>query len=120
MQKQVITIDTNGNISGLQVKPGRGVDLQRMARDIGTKAQTERVSEIAWDEMEQAWFVLPIRGFFKDCAITQDTWEAYCPFPPQGMTRVQHDTKVLLFEDYEMAVKAEVQILDAARSMGRF
>lgn len=120
MQKQVITIDTNGNISGLQVKPGRGVDLQRMARDVGSKAQTERVSEIAWDETEQAWFVFPIRGFFKNQSITRDTWEAYCPFPPEGLTRVQHPTNVLLFEDYEMAVKAEVKILDAAREMGRF
>ena len=52
MPVQVITVHSDGKISGLQVKKGRGLDL----RSFGP-AKIVRASEIVWDEDNQAWAV---------------------------------------------------------------
>jgi hypothetical protein len=133
--QQVITIGTDGTISGLQVKPGKGLDLQALGRAIGVPAKTERVSEIAWDEMEQAWFVEPIRGAFAGKWITfkmfktatsseynSDARLRLHDLAPAGY-RIQEDGTgdgLLLFISYEDAVRVEVAFIDAMRAKGQF
>lgn len=115
---QVITIERDGTISGLQVKPGRGVDLTKLG-----KAQVERVSEILWHDDAQAWYVQPIRGPFAGQPITYRMFEAAFPLvqwphgaKPSGGVKDQP----IWFDDYDAAVKCEIAFLDAHRRQGRF
>lgn len=120
MNKQIITIEKGGQVSGLQRKPGQGLNLQTMG-----KAQTERVSEIKWHEDVQAWFVLPITGPFAQCALTQSMWREHVGEDlPEGVNPACEGPNptlfCLYFADYDLAVKAEIAFLDAARAKGIF
>ena len=118
---QVITISPDGVISGLQVKKGRGVDL----RSFGP-ASIKRVSEIAFDDEAQLWYVSIIDGPFKGNALTirmwSDTVSAGGWVEPKGL-RMPDGWKpdsVMTFLDYDEAVEAEIAFLNAARSQGVF
>lgn len=120
MTTQIITIEKTGAVSGLQRKPGQGVNLQKLGH-----AQTERVSEIKWHEDVQAWFVLPIMGPFAGCALTQGMWREHVgDEAPEGVNPASFGPNptlfCLYFEDYDMAVKAEIAFLDHARKAGVF
>lgn len=54
---QVVTISPSGELSGLQMKPGKGLDLTRLG-----EADVERISEILWHKAEQKWFVHILLG----------------------------------------------------------
>lgn len=115
---QVITIALDGTISGLQVKPGRGVDLTKMG-----KATVERVSEILWSEDAQAWYVQPIRGPFAGQSITHRMWQEVIELfdaPPGAKGSAGVLDQPIYFENYELAVKCEIAFLDAHRLAGKF
>ena len=112
---QVITVSPDGTLSGLQVKPGKGVDLTSLGH-----AEVRRVSEIIWDDTDQMWFVQIIAGPLAGKKITLEAWEAaglqfltspLCLVNPEG---------VFLFKDYDTAVAAEVKYLDTMRLAGTF
>jgi hypothetical protein len=115
MNMQVLTISPTGEVSGLQRKPGQGFDLRKLG-----KAQIERVSEIVWDEENQNWFISILRGFFADRLVSSVLWAAYVSETLPGAGCTIRDDGVLLFEDYDQAVKAEVEFLDRARLAGHF
>ena len=128
--KQVVTIGPDGTISGLLHKKGQGFD----PRVLG-KAQIERASEVVWLDMEQAWVVEFRSGAGRWAGAVLDqavlmvadlgfetgtvpfdfkgfAWDAY------GRVHQQGDHGVLLFENYEDGVKAEIAVLDALRLKG--
>jgi hypothetical protein len=131
MGTQIITIGAGGEISGLQRKKGQGLNLQELGH-----AKTERVSEIVFDENAQSWFVQPIRGPFAGNPLTAKLWAeefGLCVMDvidgisrPVGcrMLSAISDHAVpggrLYFDDYDDAVNAEVEFLDAARRRGIF
>lgn len=111
--RQVITILTNGGVSGLQVKPGRGLDISKMGR-----AKITRASEILWNEEQQCWYVDVLQNTGKG-PLTIDKWHAEgLDGPPKGYVGASNG--VMLFGDYENAVAAEIAYLDAMRKDGRF
>lgn len=124
MQKQVITIDKAGVMSGLQRKPGQGIDLRQFG-----KADIKRASLIEWNEHEQAWYIDVLQEAGRGI-VTMAKWiEA-------GLTMRQlveldfidgmfgnappRQTDTILFPEYDDAVKAEIAYLDALRLAGRF
>jgi hypothetical protein len=112
MPTQVITIGPAGELSGLQVKPGKGLDLRQFG-----KARIERASEIEWNDDHQAWTVRITKGLFKDRFITHDLCEEigfqcnradlfyYCG-PPEDH---------LIMAEYDEAVRVEIAVLDHIR-----
>lgn len=121
MNKQVITIDPNGQMSGLQRKPGQGVDLTKFGA-----AQVVRVSEIEWDETAQKWTIRPLTtgtaidgelvSYRQLILALRDGYEA--------LAGLVDDAGVLdqpaRFDGYDQAVAAEIAYLDALRLRGDF
>lgn len=112
MSNQVITIEPDGTVSGLQVKPGKGFDL----RSLGA-AKIERASEVIWCEPEQRWQVEIRKGAFEGVTVTEDLHQAALRF---WETKVHKGTveltgKPALFVEYEDAVKCEIAVLDMIR-----
>jgi len=120
MTQQVITITPGGGMSGLQRKPGQGIDLRRFGR-----AKISRASLIEWDEAEQAWFINVTQEVGRgrvsvwDYAQT-DARMPIADFVPSVRTEKYQPDGLLLFDEYEDAVKAEIAYLDALRKQGRF
>lgn len=126
-RRQVITVGSDGSLQGLQHKPGQGLDLRQFGA-----AKIERASEVVWHEGEQAWVVEfragagSLNGNILDehdvMAAGLDVMNpgfksirgAWTPF---GRTQGE-DPAVLLFADYDEAVKAEVAVLDGLRANG--
>lgn len=129
MNIQVITISPTGQVSGLQRKRGRGVDVRQFGH-----AAIERASEITWNEEQQAWHVhvlnpAAVRWMtntmgveHRGATLTSTNWyyamPALRPPPPKGAVRLFEDW--LAFDDYDAAVAAEVAFLDALRLRGVF
>lgn len=121
--KQVITIEPGGIMSGLQVKPGKGLDLTKFG-----PANVQRASEICWDDNEQRWFVqLTDRhsDLVEHHMIDQHpavALEDYHLMTGNGKPQVPHSvdlmTGYLLFESYDDAVAVEIEFLNAARLKG--
>ena len=118
MTKQVITVEPDGTTSGLQVKKGRGLNLQSMGH-----ARTVRISEIVWDEHWQAWFINVLHGPAAG-PISLARWreatgaEKYARV--EGMSKGDPNGRVLYFDDYDRAVAVEIEYLDALRTSGIF
>jgi hypothetical protein len=147
---QIITIAPDGAVSGLQRKPGQGLNLQ----SLGT-AQTVRASEIAWDEITQAWFIDVLQDAGKGAVTLRRFEMATQPGETDGMGRASQvrlgflcggdtgwgtaDAETgkwsddadfatgwydprgkLLFRDYDAAVRVEIAFLDALRVRGIF
>ena len=132
MKEQVITVDPDGTISGLQVKKGKGLDLTTLGR-----SHIERVSEIVWSLEWQCWFVKVLSSavikWMQDVwSMSEDrpgvlTWELWCKATeqqedlnhaklPYGCEEVY--LHILHFKDYDDAVAAEVEFLNALRLKG--
>ncbi len=119
MQTQVITITPNGAISGLQHKPGKGVNLQSFGQ-----AKTTRASLVEWDEDAQKWYVEIIEGPMKGERIDA-TMLGQLGMDPGADTRfrgwhVKLPGGVILFDNYDDGVEAEIAVLDEARRRGVF
>lgn len=115
--QQVVTISPDGTISGLQRKAGQGLDLRTLG-----KASIERVSEIKWDEDRQAWYVEVISGPLTNLILTAQYRHKVAGLEgwfPEGAT-ISTGTGILYFDDYDDAVRAEVEFLDAMRLKGVF
>lgn len=122
--RQVITIEPGGIMSGLQRKPGQGLDL----REFG-KCSIERASEICWDDTAQKWFVKITsrhQGFidrymtFISGAMTELDFECMTGKfgDPNELDPYDDGTAIAYFDNYDDAVKAEIEFLDAARLKG--
>lgn len=113
MGKQLISISPDGEVSGLQFKRGRGLDL----RSLG-KAKIERSSLIEWHEELQKWYLrilsdnaVVTNGYLKDQGVS-GIWQDLSP----DLIWPESDTcHWLLWDDYEDAVSAEVQLIQEIR-----
>lgn len=121
MQQQVITIGPDGIMSGLQVKPGKGVDLTKLG-----KASVVRASEIVWHDEKQLWYV-NLLGFTSILSGPLDLprWisaDLSNDDLPKGTTAgILYGTHaIMFFPDYDLAVQAEIAYLDAMRLKGIF
>ena len=126
---QVITISPRGELSGLQRKRGKGLDLRQFGH-----AEIERVSEIVWCADHQRWYVkilsLPTGWPLGAGTMTLSNllWAEHvgsdmpagtdqiCP-NESGLLR---SVECLYFDDYDDAVAAEVKFLDSMRVQGLF
>lgn len=115
MKKQVITIEQDGSISGLQRKPGQGMDLRQFG-----KAQIVRASEIVWDEAVQHWFVDVLQEAGKGPLTTTKWREAGLPAFPVGANCGLEAGSTYYFKEYDEAVAAEIAYLDALRLTGKY
>lgn len=119
MQAQVITIAPDGTMSGLQVKPGKGVDLTKLG-----KANVVRASEIVWSEAKQLWNVHLLgskRGLVGNLSLAmwQHAGLDHTHLPAETTAgNYEGAAGVLFFADYDLAVKAEIAYLDAMRLKG--
>lgn len=125
MVGQVITVQPDGTMSGLQVKAGKGLDLRQFG-----KAAIVRASEIAWDEEDQAWAVeiqdapgleamkgLRVTPLMAHDAGVRDTLLSMVYSETANMAA---PTDAVTFPDYDDAVKFEIAFLNAHRLKGRF
>jgi hypothetical protein len=113
MVTQVITITRDGVLSGLQVKPGKGLDLRQFG-----KADIVRASEIAWDGEVQAWFVDVIQEAGRG-KLTVAKWrKAGLQGDPAHANSTEADDEVYMFDGYDDAVAAEIEYLNALRWQG--
>lgn len=122
MKRQVITIQPDGTVSGLQVKPGKGVNLQSLG-----KAKTVRASEIAWDEDAQFWYVDVLQTPGKGPVTLNKFMDAFIPgtTPPLGdlapsAQNITDSNAPIYFSEYPDAVEVEIAYLDALRLRGEF
>lgn len=115
--KQVITIGTDGSISGLQHKKGKGVDLRQFGR-----AEIERASHIVWDDMAQLWTIEVLTGPHAGKWITAKLWEEATGVPHRAelVDPTQGADSRLGFFDYDDAVAVEVDFLNSLRRVGVF
>lgn len=116
--QQIVTIQPDGTISGLQRKPGKGLDL----RSLGGVAEIVRVSEIVWSTPKQRWFIVFREGPLKDKIATHGMLgSATGDYTIDGVNmEMDIANKNLLFVDYDDAVKVEIAILDGFRKQGMF
>lgn len=117
MGRQVISIAPTGVVSGLQRKPGQGLDLRVLG-----KADIKRASLIEWDEEAQAWFIDVLQEAGKG-RVSYRQWIAEVgTTEPEGLIGAANylDDSPMLFGEYDDAVKAEIAYLDALRLRGRF
>lgn len=115
MNQQVITVQPDGSISGLQRKAGKGVDLRQFGH-----ATIERVSEITWDEDRQRWVVNIISGPMAGTLLKWAVWRgAGFTTIPEGC-QVRTGSGDMTFENYDDAVATEVAFLDMLRKRGVF
>jgi hypothetical protein len=105
--KQLITISKDGTLTGLQMKKGKGVDLRKLG-----SASIVRSSLIEWRESHQAWFVKFLNGELSYKEITSTLSDNLgLSLSPDS----QFGEGVLLWEDYDDAVKAEIEVIQAIR-----
>ncbi len=124
--KQVITIAPDGAMSGLQMKPGKGVDLRQFG-----KADIKRVSEILWSAQAQKWYIEGVTGHLKGHIFRHDDYwgvrrmnrlarevkKAYggvAAWAP-GADPMQVPHGIMLFDNYDHAVAAEIVTLNRFR-----
>ncbi len=108
-QKQVITISETGEIQSLRRKKGEGIDLRQLGH-----AEIERVSEIIFSNQEQKFYVHFLVGALASRCLTYALYSA----ATGKATRFKAGKPIMLFEEYEDAVRAEVEVLDAIRASG--
>ena len=120
--KQVITFSPDGSVSGLQRKPGQGIDLTKFG-----KADVKRVSEIVWDTDHQAWKIDVLQDAGKGI-VTCVKLTVYGVFVHQviGLLGYKFSNltdelggRPVLFDNYDDAVKVEIAYLDALRVEGQ-
>lgn len=120
MGQQVITITADGTVSGLQRKPGQGIDLRKLG-----PANIKRASLIEWDDERQAWYIDVLQEAGKGVVTGTSYMDARpsCPaiidYAP-SYRGIKDQDDVLYFDEYDDAVKVEVAYLDALRLKGQF
>ena len=107
-ERQVISFHATGIVSGLQRKPGEGLDL----RSLGT-ADIRRASEVLWDQTTQKWYVKITLGKYKGIVITNRMREAASTHTI--LANIDTYTAHALFTEYDDAVSAEIAVLDHIR-----
>lgn len=129
MGKQIITIHPDGSLSGLHHK--KGMSLHRVFGD----AEIRRVSEILWSKDSQKWFVKVldknIVAWMTETWPTESpgtlTWDHWMAATDQRRVLGQGNEMpggasvlvgVLYFDEYEEAVQAEIDFLNALRLRG--
>lgn len=110
---QVVTINPDGSVEGLQRKPGQGLDL----RVLGT-ADIRRVSEIEFNCTTQKWFVHVLLGRWAGAVLGTSHFMNHVKTIPEGGS-ADWDAGTVEFDDYDKAVAAEVAFLDAVRLKGQ-
>lgn len=115
--QQVVTISPEGIISGLQRKPGQGVDLRKFGPCV-----IARASDIRATEDGQRWTVNLMTGPFAGRALDLDIAYRAGLFRPGAEAVDAHleAEGVLSFDDYEKAVMVEIRALDGLRLNGEF
>ena len=120
--KQVITIGADGSMSGLQRKPGQGIDLRSFGH-----AEIERASLVEWDADHQAWYINVLqengKGIIaiRDLALanfSREQVDALAPSFRNDLAPMWEDPA--FFDEYDDAVKVEIAYLDALRLKGQF
>ena len=116
--RQLISIKPDGSIKGLQFK-GKGIDLRRFG-----KASINRVSEIDWCEDKQKWRIYFLQGMLCHTYV-----DISCLTHSLKLSRADENLilskahlgehNVLLFDDYDTAVEAEVLLIQAAVKSGK-
>lgn len=116
--KQVITVTPEGVIEGLQHKKGRGMDLRQFG-----EADIQRASEIVWVAgHSQKWVIRLMVGVLNGAFVTPKSWQLMTGKEWTGDTLPGLTValgEVLAFDDYDDAVAAEIEYLDAVRITGR-
>lgn len=129
---QVISFHPDGSVSGLQHKPGVGIDLRSFGR-----AKIVRASEIVWNEMEQGWSIrivdAPGLEFLKNQDVTfnwliaagdraVDTFRALYKAGNviSGSPHEDEGNHPVIVRDYDQAVMLEVAFLDGLRVKGTY
>jgi hypothetical protein len=127
--KQVISVSPTGDLTGLQHKPGQGVDLIALSADGGGKADVVRASEVLWNKDAQKWTVQfkegagSYAGRYLDIELVMECmnfrlstldepWVGSCPLS-------SWPSRIFLFPDYDSAIKAEIAVLNALRLGGK-
>jgi hypothetical protein len=115
--KQVVTISPDGTISGLQRKPGQGLDLRKFGPCV-----VERASDIRATEDGQRWTVNLLTGPYAGKQLTIELAGHAGLFRGKGPGVDAHleTGGVLTFDDYDAAVRAEIATLDGLRLHGEF
>ena len=123
--KQLITISPTGEVSSLQMKKGKGLDLRVLG-----EASIKRSSLIEWDEQEQAWFIklLDYRGCRPDkeslfhTVVSRDLVEtagddALCVMGDLGEACWHGGSGecAVYFKEYEDAVTLEIATIQGLR-----
>lgn len=109
---QVITVSPSGAISGLDRKPGDGIDLKSFGR-----ADVVRASAIEWyDGDERGYYVSFVSGPRNGQVLGFDEAMSLSPIPPVSKA----DDGRALWNRYNDCVAAEIAVLDADRLNGRF
>lgn len=114
--RQVITFKPDGTIEGLQFK-GKGVDLRKFGR-----AKIERTSDIIFNEDSQKYSIKFLHGtlagqpatFAQAADFNVPITEGIDCF---GFPPGERD-QILLFNEYDEAVTAEVLLIQSARLNG--
>lgn len=112
--RQVITIEKDGAVSGLEHKTGFNL------RVLG-KAAVKRASEIVFDEPEQAWEVVFLNNNEKTLGSKKlGLWLYHeCGVHSMGLNAYVSGSRVF-FREYHEAARAEVAVLDYYRLRGVF
>lgn len=115
----VITVGAGGDLSALQRKKGKGLDLRQYGA-----ASVKRSTEIKWDEVAQMWFVFILKTPFSSCPPNTKlrVGNLYLVSELDHLERAIEDETaklsidgMIMFGDYDDAVRMEVAHLDACR-----
>jgi hypothetical protein len=120
MEKQTITINTQGGAFGLRSK--KGFDLRSMG-----KVKTQRTTDIRMDENSQMWYFVFLTGDIQSNQYNRKLRAALLEEAArESDTYVTDETKedyegaeegTFLFQDYEQAVKEEIRVVNKLRSL---
>jgi hypothetical protein len=104
--QQVITIRPDGSLQGLQMKPGKGLDLREFGR-----AQIERASEVMFCPDRQRWYVE-----FREGPLTAKPLTVSLLVKARGEVGAEHEPEaVAYFDEYDDAVQGEIDALNYVR-----
>lgn len=108
-KRQVISISGTGVMQCLRPKKGQGLDLR-----VFGNAEVKRVSEILFCDTAQKFYVQFLDGILAGRKLT---FTLYCAATGKRVSFTAGQP-VMLFDEYEDAVTAEVETLDAIRAFG--
>jgi hypothetical protein len=110
--RQLISIHPDGSITGLQFKK-RGINLQMFGR-----AATRRITDIEWNDETQNWQIRFLLGKLAGTLLHPFLAEL-AELPREFWGTGSVDDAVLRYDDYDLAVKAEIEVIQRLRLKGR-